>query len=51
MTLFSFGDKLPERYFILHNFPAFQKSILLVMLQSKDIKAGEGREKKSFVEV
>lgn len=45
MTLFSLGDKLTEDTLSCITFQPVQKSVLLVMLQSKDIKAGEWREK------
>lgn len=52
MTLFSFGDKLTERYFILHNFPTCSEKHFIGYATEQRQKAGEvRRKKKSIMEV
>lgn len=47
MTLFSFGDKLTERYFFLHNFPTCSEKHFIGYATEQRQKAGEGRRKKN----
>lgn len=53
MSLFSFGDKLTERYFILHNFPTCSEEHFIgyATVQRHKSRGREEKEINSLMEV